>query len=87
MLLLVYDLKSVGALEIKSIAPIPEQRIWNRYCMKVPINGSDLFCIKIEKGTRPVLILANHRHTTETVGIPICSGMGATNFNFWALRS
>ena len=28
---IVYRLKSVGALEMKFVAPIPEQRIWNRF--------------------------------------------------------
>ena len=50
--IIVYDLRCVGALEIKFVAPIPEQ------------------------------IATITMHFLKVVGVPICSGMGATNIKF-----
>ncbi len=39
--------------------------------------------LKIEKGTRPVLILATHRHTTESVVSDITKAHAFLNVHRW----
>ncbi len=68
---LVYHLKSVGALKMKFVAPMPEQS--NTPTMhfsevsRDPCYGSPETLLKC------------------IVMVSICSGMGATNLKFWVL--
>ncbi len=72
IVLLVYDLKFVGPLEFKLVAPMPEQL--KTIAMHV-----------YEVSRKPYV----PPDTSEKciVVVPTCSGMGATKFRFWVLRS
>ena len=73
ILRVVYDLKFVGPLEFKLVAPMPEQLKTTAMHFYSP-GDARYTC---------------YRYTSEKciVVVPTCSGMGATKFKFWVLRS
>ena len=72
IVLVVIDIKSAGDFKMKFVAPMPKQiSITTMQSLKV---GGKLCYVPADTSGRC------------TDGVPICSGMDATNFNFWILR-
>ncbi len=83
--LVVYDLKFLGPLEFKLVAPMPEQ-LKTTAIVWWPVSVGDL---DFEYACSPCQLKYVPPDTSEKciVIVLTCPGMGATKFKFWVLRS